>query len=35
VRRHTEADFTHGICPNCLRKHFPDAHEQRYGSKAA
>lgn len=35
VRRHTEADFTHGICPNCLRKHFPDVQAQRYGSTAA
>lgn len=35
VRRHTEADFTHGICPNCLRSHFPDVHEQQYGSKAS
>jgi K+-sensing histidine kinase KdpD len=35
VRTHTNAEFTHGICPNCLRKHFADSHERRYGSKAA
>jgi K+-sensing histidine kinase KdpD len=33
VRTHTNAEFTHGICPNCLRKHFADSHERRYGSK--
>jgi len=21
---HTEADFTHGICPECIEKHYPD-----------
>lgn len=24
VRTRTDADFSHGICPNCLAKHFPD-----------
>jgi len=28
VRRHTQADFSHGICPSCLRKHFPDSQEE-------
>lgn len=27
IRKHSEADFTHGICPDCLRKHFPDLAE--------
>jgi hypothetical protein len=24
VRKHTEADFSHGICPECARRLFPD-----------
>lgn len=24
VRKHSEAEFTHGVCPDCLRKFFPD-----------
>ena len=28
VAEHSEADFSHGVCPNCLRQHYP-------GTKAA
>lgn len=24
VRDHTEAEFSHGICPDCAKKHWPD-----------
>jgi hypothetical protein len=24
VSRHTSATFSHGICPECLKKHYPD-----------
>ena len=24
VSRHSEAEFSHGICPSCLERHFPD-----------
>lgn len=24
VARHTEADFSHGVCPSCAKKHYPD-----------
>jgi uncharacterized integral membrane protein len=24
VRGHSDADFSHGICPDCLTKHYPD-----------
>ncbi|MBN1828422.1 MAG: response regulator [Deltaproteobacteria bacterium] len=24
IRDHTEAEVTHGMCPDCARKHFPD-----------
>ncbi len=23
IRNHSEADFSHGICPDCMKKHFP------------
>lgn len=27
IRDHTEADFTHGLCPDCLAKIYPDFYE--------
>jgi len=24
IRKHSEAEFTHGICPGCLKKHYPE-----------
>lgn len=24
VRDHTEADFSHGVCPDCLKEHYPE-----------
>jgi PAS domain S-box-containing protein len=39
VREHTEAQFSHGICPTCLEKHYPDLADKvaaaNKGSKAA
>lgn len=29
VRRHSQAEFTHGICPECYRKHYPDLYLQK------
>jgi|SRR5215471_19331949 len=29
VRRNTAADFSHGICPNCMRKQFQDLQAAR------
>ena len=26
METHTEADFSHGICPTCLEKHHPEVH---------
>jgi len=23
IMNHSEAEFTHGICPKCLKKHYP------------
>jgi AmiR/NasT family two-component response regulator len=28
VQAHTEAQFTHGICPDCVRKYFPEVAER-------
>jgi hypothetical protein len=28
IERHSEAEFTHGICPECLHKHFPEYAEK-------
>ena len=28
VSAHTEADFTHSICPTCLKEHHPTAYDQ-------
>lgn len=27
VRNHSEADFSHGICPDCIKKLYPDYYE--------
>ena len=24
VSKHTEAEFSHGICPDCMGKHYPE-----------
>ena len=28
VRAHSDADFSHGICPKCLKKHHPEIYER-------
>ena len=28
INRHSDADISHSICPECLRKHYPDAYEK-------
>jgi hypothetical protein len=28
IMEHTDAEFTHGICPDCIRKYFPEACEE-------
>ena len=27
IRKHTEAEFTHGLCPECARKLYPDLYQ--------
>jgi hypothetical protein len=30
VRKHTHANFSHGMCPTCYRKNFPELYNQRF-----
>lgn len=29
IHKHTEADISHGICPACMKIHYPEAYEAR------
>lgn len=29
IHEHSEADFSHGVCPECLKKHYPDMDEEK------
>jgi hypothetical protein len=26
IRRHSNANFTHGICPECAKEHYPELY---------
>ena len=28
VEKYTDAEFSHGICPDCIKKHFPEIAEK-------
>ena len=28
IREHSEADFSHGICPECAKKLYPELYEK-------
>jgi hypothetical protein len=28
IHQHSEADFTHGICPDCARELYPDLYDE-------
>lgn len=28
IARHSEAEFSHGMCPDCARKHYPDLFKE-------
>ncbi|WP_051283981.1 hypothetical protein [Desulforegula conservatrix] len=32
IKEHSEADFTHGICPECTKELYPEFYEKKYGS---
>lgn len=34
VESHSDAHFTHGICPECLEKHYPELAQQKQASVA-
>jgi K+-sensing histidine kinase KdpD len=31
IREHSEADFSHTVCPDCLRKNYPDIYDRKFG----
>ena len=33
INKHYEADISHSICPECLKKHYPDEHKDIYPVK--
>lgn len=33
IASHTEADFSHGICPDCMARHFPEEHARMKAMK--
>lgn len=33
IQKHSEARFSHGICPDCLREHYPDFYQEKFGSE--
>ena len=35
VCAHTEADLSHGICPTCLKLHYPEVYERLHAEKRA
>jgi hypothetical protein len=34
MHKHFDADFTHGICPECVQKHHPEVYSQLFGKKS-
>ena len=34
VRDHTEAEFSHGICPECIKKLYPEFAGKMRGNEA-
>lgn len=30
IRKHSEAQFSHGLCPGCYRKHYPDIYNEKH-----
>jgi hypothetical protein len=35
VREHTDADFTHGVCPECMRTRYPEFFHDRKKAESA
>jgi hypothetical protein len=34
LHKHFDADFTHGICPECVQKHHPEVYSELFGKKS-
>ena len=34
VSDHSEAIFSHGLCPECLKKMYPDFYQEKFGQSA-
>jgi hypothetical protein len=34
ISKHSEATFTHGICPDCIKKWYPDLAEAGLGDSS-
>jgi hypothetical protein len=34
IQAHSEADFSHGICPDCSKRIYPDFQKQKTGGPA-
>lgn len=32
IHKHSQADISHSICPDCLKKHYPVEYEELYGA---
>lgn len=30
IHKHSQADISHGICPDCIRKHYPEEYKSLY-----
>ena len=33
IHEHSDADFSHGICPECIEKLYPEYHKRKMGDK--
>ena len=34
INKHSQADVSHGICPECLKKHHPEEYADIFGTGA-
>ncbi|MBU0967085.1 MAG: MCP four helix bundle domain-containing protein [Proteobacteria bacterium] len=34
IQEHSEADFSHGVCPDCMKKHYPEEYAELVADKA-
>jgi sigma-B regulation protein RsbU (phosphoserine phosphatase) len=34
MTKHSDAMFSHGICPECMKKHYPDLHQDKGGESS-